>query len=77
MTLFETVVREGPEPAALMELASQETRLTDFGDPRLGPGRRDQPVGPATMLGAVADGEHVRIGDTSHLVVHDHTRADR
>lgn len=37
MTLFETVVADGPEPAALMELASHETLLTDFGDPRLGP----------------------------------------
>lgn len=35
MTLLETVVREGPAPAALMELACQETGQTDFGDPRL------------------------------------------
>jgi hypothetical protein len=31
------MVREGPNPAALMELASQETSLTDFGDARLAP----------------------------------------
>jgi hypothetical protein len=31
------VVRDGPDPAALLELASAETGLTDFGDPRLGP----------------------------------------
>jgi hypothetical protein len=37
VTLFETVVREGPDPTAMIELASHETGLTDFGDARLGP----------------------------------------
>jgi hypothetical protein len=35
--LFDAMLDHGPEPAALMELASRQVHLTDFGDPRLGP----------------------------------------